>query len=304
MNKNKFEKVSINQYAIDKNSTVEAVKEEYENIMLPTHATKKSAGYDFHSPIDFVLKPGESIKFPTGIRVSMEDNLFLMCVPRSGLGFKSRLQLDNTVGIVDADYYDSDNEGHIWIKLTNDGREGKDVVVKAGDGIIQGIFMQYFVTVDDNVTAVRNGGFGSTDKRVETIELPIENTPEEFVYEEKPYDDTPEEYVFEEKTYDDSDLMQQQEESDNEQSVCEAVLYTSHCPKCNILQKKLKNKCTPDGRLLSIKICDDPDVIVAETGRMEVPLLKVNGNLMDYLAAVRWVNSLPVSKEGYYDENE
>ena len=121
-----------------------------------------NAGYDFFSPVDFELKPGESIKIPTGIRAEMENDWVLKLYPRSGLGFKFRLQLNNTVGIIDSDYFYSDNEGHIFIKITNDSNEGKTVQVQAGTGFAQGIFLEYGITVDDDATAVRNGGFGST----------------------------------------------------------------------------------------------------------------------------------------------
>ena len=87
-----------------------------------------------------------------------------MIYPRSGLGFKYRLQLNNTVGVIDSDYFNSDNEGHIFIKMTNDSNEGKIVDVKAGQGIAQGIFMQYGIVEDDDVSETRNGGFGSTTK--------------------------------------------------------------------------------------------------------------------------------------------
>ena len=97
----------------------------YENIKLPKRATKGSAGYDFYAPFDFTLNPGETIKIPTGIRASMDEDYVLMLFPRSSLGFKYRLQLNNTVGIIDSDYYYSDNEGHIFIKITNDSNEGK-----------------------------------------------------------------------------------------------------------------------------------------------------------------------------------
>ena len=89
----------------------------------------------------------------------------LKIYPRSGLGFKFRLQLNNTVGIIDSDYFYSDNEGHIFIKITNDSNEGKTVQVKAGTGFAQGIFLEYGITVDDDATAVRNGGFGSTTEK-------------------------------------------------------------------------------------------------------------------------------------------
>lgn len=142
----------------------ESMETIYDDIKLPRRATKKSAGYDFYAPYDFRLAPGESIKIATGIRVLLDDDKFLMCAPRSGLGFKARVQLDNTVGIIDADYSDSSNEGHIHVKLTNDSRTGKFIRVKKGEGMIQAIILQYFTTEDDNTTETRDGGFGSTNK--------------------------------------------------------------------------------------------------------------------------------------------
>ena len=110
------------------------------------------------------MAPRETVKIPTGIRVHMEEEWVLKCYPRSGLGFKYRLQLNNTVGIIDSDYYHSDNEGHIFAKITNDSNEDKTVELKAGNGFMQGIFVEYGITVDDDVQTVRNGGFGSTTK--------------------------------------------------------------------------------------------------------------------------------------------
>ncbi|MGN0505993.1 MAG: dUTP diphosphatase [Lachnospiraceae bacterium] len=164
----KFQKVSEERFVSDWVDTFGGSREEalavYHDIELPKRATAGSAGYDFYSPLSFTLAPGETIKIPTGIRVSMEEDYVLMCFPRSGLGFKFRLQLNNTVGIIDSDYYHSDNEGHIFIKLTNDSNEGKTLELKAGSGFAQGIFVQYGITEDDEVSEVRNGGFGSTTK--------------------------------------------------------------------------------------------------------------------------------------------
>lgn len=142
--------------------TEDEIKEMYENLKLPQRATRGSAGYDFYSPVTIELKPGETVKIPTGIRARMEDDWVLMLFPRSGLGFKYRLQLNNTVGIIDSDYYYSDNEGHIFVKITNDSNEGKELTIEKGNGFIQGIFMNYGLTVDDNTESLRNGGFGST----------------------------------------------------------------------------------------------------------------------------------------------
>ena len=170
----KFEKVSFEQFLKDYADTnnidffsIDAVdmrrfKNIYNEIKLPKRATKGSAGYDFYAPEDIILEPGETIKIPTGIRVRIDEDYVLKCYPRSGLGFKFRLQLNNTVGIIDSDYFYSSNEGHIFAKITNDTNEHKMVNIKAGDGFMQGIFVQYGITIDDDADGIRDGGFGST----------------------------------------------------------------------------------------------------------------------------------------------
>ncbi|MEG0276217.1 MAG: dUTP diphosphatase [Coprobacillus sp.] len=169
MNTAKFYKVSLKQFEeayldFDASASKEMIKEIYDQLKLPKRATKGSAGYDFYTPIKINLKPQETLKVPTGIRCEMNESWVLMIYPRSGLGFKFRLQLNNTVGVIDSDYFYSDNEGHIFIKITNDSNEDKTVDVQVGEGFAQGIFMQYGIVEDDEVTDIRNGGFGSTTK--------------------------------------------------------------------------------------------------------------------------------------------
>ncbi len=139
--------------------------EAYAGLKLPRRATAGSAGYDFFLPADVSLAPGEGLKVPTGIRARMAEGWALLLFPRSGLGFKFRLQLDNTVGVVDSDYYKADNEGHIFIKLTNDSREGRTLSLMAGEAFAQGIFLPFGITEDDQADAGRTGGFGSTSGR-------------------------------------------------------------------------------------------------------------------------------------------
>lgn len=165
-----FEKVSQNQFLKDCKDAFPEMDESmiiqaYEGIHLPKRATTGSAGYDFYLPFDLKLSPKETIKIPTGIRASMNESWVLHLYPRSGLGFKFRLQLNNTVGIIDSDYYYSSNEGHIQIKITNDSNEGKIIDIKQGEGFAQGIFLQYGITVDDETSSIRDGGFGSTTKK-------------------------------------------------------------------------------------------------------------------------------------------
>lgn len=165
----RFDKVSIERFREDFRAAVPGYTDEeiriiYEAIKLPKRATKGSAGYDFFSPLAFNLRPGETIKIPTGIRAEMEEGWVLCLYPRSGLGFKYRLQLNNTVGIIDSDYFYSDNEGHIMARLTNDTNEEKMLRIERGDGFMQGIFTQFGITQEDDADGVRNGGFGSTSK--------------------------------------------------------------------------------------------------------------------------------------------
>ena len=152
----KFEKVSLLEFL--KSGT----QEEYNEIILPKRATVGSAGYDFFTSRQLNIKSGETVLVPTGIRCKIDEGWVLKIYPRSGLGFKYRLTLNNTVGIIDSDYYFAENEGHIFIKMTNLG--DKDLTVEKGKAFAQGIFIEYGITVDDECDALRTGGFGSTDK--------------------------------------------------------------------------------------------------------------------------------------------
>lgn len=168
----KFEKVSFEQFLEDYRSTflhdhlkadqIVQIKEIYDAITLPKRGTKKSAGYDFVSPIDFELHPGERIKIPTGIRCDMNENWVLFLLIRSSIGFKYETILTNLTGVIDADYYYANNEGHMFVKLRNDGE--KIFSVKAGERLVQGVFISYGITIDDDADGERTGGFGSTGK--------------------------------------------------------------------------------------------------------------------------------------------
>ena len=165
----KFEKVSKEQFCSSSQSIIDSLSEfhlnsMYDNIKLPKRATIGSAGYDFFSPFNVTVYPGGSIVIPTGIRCKMNPGWVLKIYPRSGLGFKYKLQLMNTVGIIDQDYYNSDNEGHIMIKVYNDSPDDKDVQLEEGKAFAQGVFVEYGITEDDEVSEIRNGGFSSTDK--------------------------------------------------------------------------------------------------------------------------------------------
>lgn len=169
MNNNKFYKITYENFKKEivefiENKDENVAREIYDSIILPKRATKYSAGYDIFSPIDFVLKPAETIKIPTGIRVSMNEDLVFLIFPRSSLGFKYRLQLDNTVGVIDADYFNADNEGHIFVKITNDSKD-KTLTLTKNNAFCQGIFVKFYLTSDDNVEIERTGGIGSTDAK-------------------------------------------------------------------------------------------------------------------------------------------
>lgn len=176
MNKvSKFEKVSYEQFKKDfidcfgnDGTTYNEgyIRSIYDNIKLPQRATKFSAGYDFYAPVGFTLPFGDNIKIPTGIKVYMEEGWVLTEFVRSSIGFKYGVSLSNGTGIIDGDYYNNKvNEGHIFIKLSNnDNTFKKSLAIYNGDAFCQGIFIPFGITVDDNAVNIRQGGIGSTNK--------------------------------------------------------------------------------------------------------------------------------------------
>ena len=176
---NKFEKVSsivyinsvINEFHEGNFSTLtteesNAFKKEWDDIPLPRRATKNSAGYDFFAPSGFVLKPNQTITIPTGIKCCLDEDKFLAIVPRSSLGFKYTVRLANTLGVIDADFFGNpSNEGHIFIKLTNESKENKELTIKKGEAFAQGIILSFYKVEEDKTTEERKGGIGSTNKK-------------------------------------------------------------------------------------------------------------------------------------------
>jgi dUTP pyrophosphatase len=168
-----FEKVSFEQWKNDMLSgdfkevysrfPETALKEMYDAIKLPKRATTGSAGHDFFLPMPMLDIPvNESINIPTGIRCKMDEGWVLKIYPRSGHGFKFGVHLANTCGIVDSDYFFANNEGHIHVKLVNDSMLKKQIELSQGDAFCQGVFVPYGTTVNDEASAKRVGGFGST----------------------------------------------------------------------------------------------------------------------------------------------
>ena len=154
-----FEKISFEQFEKD----ISNDKKLYDEYNLPKRQTKYSAGYDFESLFDFTLKPGETKKLATGVKVNMNSDEMLMIVVRSSLGFKYNTRMCNQVGIIESDYYNnSDNEGHMFVKIQNEGMN--DLIIKKGDRICQGIFVK-FLTVDneEEIKNKRTSGIGSTN---------------------------------------------------------------------------------------------------------------------------------------------
>lgn len=156
----RFERVSEGRFVADWAETFAGEACPWGELRLPRRATAGSAGYDFFAPAAFELRPGDTVKIPTGIRALIRPGWVLLLFPRSGLGFKYRLQLNNTVGVIDSDYSEADNEGHIFIKLANAG--DRPVRVGAGEAFAQGVFLPFGITEDDEAEGRRTGGFGST----------------------------------------------------------------------------------------------------------------------------------------------
>lgn len=165
----KFEKVSFMQFLeawkkFKPQMKDDEIKEIYDEIRMPERATTGSAGYDFYMPCDIEIPSQTELLIPTGIRAKIVSGNVLMLFPRSSLGFKYRFQLNNTVGIIDSDYYGAENEGHMFCKMINDSRDNKTLVLKKGEAFVQGIFLPFGITEDDETDEVRTGGIGSTNK--------------------------------------------------------------------------------------------------------------------------------------------
>ncbi len=137
-------------------------------IPLPRRATAGSAGYDFICPADITLQPGDAVTIPTGVRCEMQPGWVLMLFPRSGLGFKHQVRLANTVGVIDADYFHADNEGHIMVRIVNGqspcSQNSHAVTIAKGERFCQGVFLPHGLAEEEEVLADRAGGFGSTGK--------------------------------------------------------------------------------------------------------------------------------------------
>ena len=162
----KFEKITFDQFKKDWNNTFREIDDKsimdiYDNIKLPIRATEMSAGHDISTPIDVTLFKNDTVKIPTGIRCKMEDGYVMLVFPRSSLGIKKGMVISNTVPVIDGDYYNADNEGHIFICIKNTSEE--IMKLKAGDNIVQAVFVPFGVADQEEVTARRTGGIGSTN---------------------------------------------------------------------------------------------------------------------------------------------
>lgn len=195
-----FEKISLDQWVKDcKGYNIElggSPEDVYDKIIMPIRSTPRSAGYDFYIPFGITCVPGVKYLVPTGIKADMHLKMWKMCMPadafftgepkacvqkeklvtndsnegnflalypRSSLGFKYGFAMRNTVGIIDADYYNNpDNEGHIMVGFTVD----TTLDLKAGDKFCQGIIQTYHVMSPEEITVHedRSGGMGSTGK--------------------------------------------------------------------------------------------------------------------------------------------
>lgn len=165
-----FSKVSFGQFEKDYKAiygdeiTDEQIHEMYDNIKLPKRATAGSAGYDFFAPFTMQIRSYNELLIPTGIRIKLEPGTFMMLAPRSGLGFKHYFRLGNTIGILDEDYFGAKNKGHIMAKVRVENHEDDTVTIRTGEAFMQGIILPYGITEDDDSTAKREFGFGSTTK--------------------------------------------------------------------------------------------------------------------------------------------
>lgn len=147
-----------------------------QRIHLPQRQTKFAAGYDLQAAEDFLVpsiwhsgtlstqSAFKPVLVPTGIKVLLPSDEVFLLVSRSSGPLKRGLVIPNSVGVIDADYYNNpSNEGEIFVQMLNFFPQ--DYWIRKGERICQGIFTKYLITTDDSQnTTERNGGFGSSGK--------------------------------------------------------------------------------------------------------------------------------------------
>ncbi|MBR6954030.1 MAG: deoxyuridine 5'-triphosphate nucleotidohydrolase [Clostridia bacterium] len=154
----RFARVSPEQYRRDAAAFQQVMP--VEEIPLPRRATRGSAGYDFICPVEAEILPDQTVTIPTGLRAFIQPGWVLICCPRSSMGRKWGMRLANTIGVVDSDYVNADNEGHMLLMVVNGG--DKPFVLHPGDRFCQGLFLPFGLAEEEEVTAERHGGYGST----------------------------------------------------------------------------------------------------------------------------------------------
>ena len=145
-----FEKISFKQFVKDIKNDIRL----YNDIKIPQRDSDYTAGYDIYLLEDIKLEKNEIKKIPTGLKCYFVKDEVLLLVVRSSMGFKYNIRLCNQVGVIDADYYNNeDNEGHIWLRVQNEG--DKTIEFKKGKAIAQGIFMKYLTTNSNNTLKLK-----------------------------------------------------------------------------------------------------------------------------------------------------
>ena len=138
---------------------------EDKDIHLPVRKTLRSAGYDVEAAEDTIIEPFKPGCKPTlvhtGLKAYCMDDEWYMLAPKSSTPAKKKLVLANSIGIIDADYYENpDNDGEFMYAYYNISDE--PVYIKKGEPIGQVVFQKFLLVDNDNATGERLGGFGST----------------------------------------------------------------------------------------------------------------------------------------------
>ena len=134
----------------------------YSQVNLPRRATKLRAAYDLYSAAEVTIEAGQMGQIPTGVKAYFQNDEVLYLYSRSSFPIKYGLILPNSVGVIDADYYNnSSNEGELFLLVYN--ITNYSVTVPQNERIAQAVFAKVLRSDDDWVNdEIRKGGFGST----------------------------------------------------------------------------------------------------------------------------------------------
>ncbi|MFH0838370.1 MAG: dUTP diphosphatase [Patescibacteria group bacterium] len=136
-----------------------------QELQLPRYETEGSVGFDLPAREDLTVQPGEIKLIPSNVIIEVPRGYALILASRSSTPKKYGLMKPHGIGVIDLDYCGPNDEIKIQVYNFTD----KEIQIKKGDRIAQGLFMRVDRLEFEEVTEIKpdsRGGFGSTGESV------------------------------------------------------------------------------------------------------------------------------------------